>query len=40
MSEISVPGALAAVGPVLRVLARRARRKGVDRALIERYCTW
>jgi hypothetical protein len=39
MSEISVPGALAAIGPVLRVLARRAGRKGVDRALIERYCT-
>lgn len=40
ISEISIPGAMAAIGPVLRVLARRARRKGVDRELIERYCTW
>jgi hypothetical protein len=31
---------MAAIEPVLRVLARRARRKGVERALVERYCAW
>jgi hypothetical protein len=37
MSEISIPGAMAAIGPVLRVLARRpaqGRRPRADRALL------
>jgi hypothetical protein len=40
MSDMRLPGAMAAIEPVLRVLARRARRKGVERALVERYCAW
>jgi quercetin dioxygenase-like cupin family protein len=40
MSDMRLPGAMAAIGPVLRGLARRARRKGVERALVERYCAW
>ena len=37
-SEIRVPGILSVVEPLLRLLARRARRKGVDRELEARYC--
>jgi quercetin dioxygenase-like cupin family protein len=37
-SDIRLPGAMRALGPVVRLLARRARRKGVERTLVERYC--
>lgn len=37
-SEIRLPGFFTAVEPLLRLLARRARRKGIDRYLEERYC--
>ena len=33
-----LPGAFTDVEPLFRVLARRARRKGVDRELEARYC--
>jgi quercetin dioxygenase-like cupin family protein len=35
--EGRLPGVFAALQPVFRVLARRARRKGIDRELEERY---
>lgn len=41
MSELSdtvVPGVFSAITPILRMIASRARRKGVERQLIERYC--
>ena len=37
-SEMRVPGVLAVAEPLLRMLARRARRKGIDRELEARYC--
>ena len=40
MPDTQVTGALRILGPALRALARRARRKGVDRRLIARYCAW
>jgi hypothetical protein len=40
MADSQMTGALRILGPVLRALARRARRKGVDRGLIARYCAW
>jgi len=36
----SLPGALRLLEPALRMLARRARSKGIDRFLAERYCAW
>jgi hypothetical protein len=39
-SDTHLTGAMRAAGPVLRVLARRARAKGIDRELRERYCAW
>jgi quercetin dioxygenase-like cupin family protein len=38
MSDTIVPGFFARILPVLRMIARRARRTGVERELIERYC--
>jgi hypothetical protein len=40
MADTQLTGALRIIEPVLRALARRARRKGVDRALVARYCAW
>ena len=40
MADTQMTGALRILGPALRALARRARRKGVDRRLIARYCAW
>ncbi len=37
LSDTNVPGLFSAIAPLLRVLARRARRKGVERELVERY---
>ncbi len=37
-SEIRLPGAFTAAEPLFRLLARRARHKGVDRELEARYC--
>jgi mannose-6-phosphate isomerase-like protein (cupin superfamily) len=36
--EGRLPGVFAALEPVFRLLAKRARRKGIDRELEERYC--
>lgn len=36
-SEIRVPGVMMLLNPLLRLLARRARRKGIDRELERRY---
>ncbi|MCA1716724.1 MAG: hypothetical protein LC781_07630 [Actinobacteria bacterium] len=38
-SEIRVPGVFTILEPLMRVLAKRARRKGIDRELEERYCS-
>jgi mannose-6-phosphate isomerase-like protein (cupin superfamily) len=38
-SEIRIPGVFTVVEPLLRLLAKRARRKGVDRELEARYCS-
>lgn len=38
MGDMRMPGALALLGPLLRFLARRARRRGLDRQLVARYC--
>jgi quercetin dioxygenase-like cupin family protein len=37
-SEIRLPGVFTVAEPLFRLLARRARRKGVDRDLESRYC--
>jgi mannose-6-phosphate isomerase-like protein (cupin superfamily) len=37
-SEIRVPGFFTVVEPLMRLLAKRARRKGIDQELEERYC--
>lgn len=37
-SEMRVPGVFTVIEPLLRLLAKRARSKGVDRELEERYC--
>ncbi len=37
-SDMRLPGVFTVVEPLLRLLARRARRKGISRELEERYC--
>jgi mannose-6-phosphate isomerase-like protein (cupin superfamily) len=37
-SDIRLPGVFTLAEPLLRLLARRARRKGIDRELEARYC--
>lgn len=37
-SEVRVPGFFTVVEPLMRLLARRARRKGIDRELEAKYC--
>jgi len=37
-SEIRVPGIFTLIEPIMRFLAKRARRKGIDKELEERYC--
>jgi len=37
-SELRVPGILTVAEPLFRLLARRARRKGIDKELEARYC--
>jgi len=37
-SDMRLPGALALAGPLFKLLARRARRKGIDRKLVAAYC--
>ncbi len=37
-SEIRLPGVFTVAEPLFRLLARRARRKGIDRELEARYC--
>jgi hypothetical protein len=37
-SDMRLPGFFTAVEPLLRMLERRARRKGIDRELEARYC--
>ena len=37
-SEIRLDGFMKYLSPLFRVLAKRARRKGIDRELIEKYC--
>jgi len=38
LSDTNVPGFLSVVAPLLRVIAKRARRKGIERELVDRYC--
>ncbi len=38
LSDTNVPGFFSVIAPVLRLIAKWARRKGVERALVERYC--
>jgi hypothetical protein len=40
MADSQMTGVLRILEPALRALARRARRKGIDRELIARYCAW
>jgi mannose-6-phosphate isomerase-like protein (cupin superfamily) len=37
-SEVRVPGFFTVIEPLMRLLARRARRKGIDEELETRYC--
>jgi hypothetical protein len=37
-SDMRLPGIFTILEPLLRLLAKRARRKGIDRELEERYC--
>ena len=40
MGDVRIPGPIfRLIGPVLRWIASRARRRGVEQDLIERYCT-
>jgi quercetin dioxygenase-like cupin family protein len=38
MSDTNVPGFFSVVAPLLRLIAKRAHRHGVDRELVARYC--
>jgi hypothetical protein len=38
MSDTIVPGFFARILPLMRIIAKYARRKGIERDLIERYC--
>jgi mannose-6-phosphate isomerase-like protein (cupin superfamily) len=38
MSDTNMPGLLTVLAPLFRRLAARARRKGIEQALIDRYC--
>ncbi len=38
LSDTIVPGFFARILPLMRMVAKFARRKGVERELIERYC--
>lgn len=38
LADTNVPGFFSAVAPLLRMIARRARRKGIERELVDRYC--
>ncbi len=38
LSDSNLPGFFSVVAPLLRVIARRARRKGIERELVDRYC--
>ncbi len=38
LADTGVPGFFSAIAPLMRMIAKRARRKGVERELIERYC--
>ncbi len=38
MSDTNLPGLFSAIAPLLRLLAKWARRKGIERKLLERYC--
>ena len=38
LSDTNVPGFISFIAPLLRVIAKRARRKGIERELVERYC--
>jgi hypothetical protein len=40
MAEIRVVGLMRALTPVLKLLARWGRRRGVDAALVERYVSY
>lgn len=40
LSDMSLAGPLGLLGPLWRLLARRARAKGIERDLLETYCTW
>lgn len=37
-SDTNIPGVFTAIEPVMRWLAKRAIRKGIDKALIQEYC--
>ncbi|MGH3090401.1 MAG: cupin domain-containing protein [Rubrobacteraceae bacterium] len=37
-AEIRVPGIFTIIAPIMRLLAKRARRKGIDKELEARYC--
>ena len=38
MSATYLPGALSVISPLFRSFARRARKKGIEQRLIEKYC--
>ena len=38
LADTNVPGFFTVIAPVLRLIARWARRKGIERDLVERYC--
>lgn len=38
LSDTGLPGLASAIAPIMRVIARYARRKGIERELIARYC--
>jgi quercetin dioxygenase-like cupin family protein len=38
LSDTIVPGVFARILPIMRLIARYARRKGIEQQLIERYC--
>ncbi len=38
LSDTGVPGFFSVIAPLLRMIAKRARRNGIERNLIERYC--
>ncbi len=39
LGDMGIPGVVGLIAPIMRLIATRARRTGIERALIARYCS-